>query len=114
MDYVYLKKLASDKGISLKSLAEKAGITAQGFHGYVKKNTMPINILEKIADELNVHLSELMFGGAYKVDKSSDEMMDLYRENRELRKRIEKLEEDLDRVKSVSTPLPKSKLELKK
>jgi len=54
-----MKQIASTQGMTLKLLSERIGITEQGFHGYVKKNTMPINKLEMIAEELNVHLVSL-------------------------------------------------------
>lgn len=59
MDYSIIKKLAQERKITLKTLAESVGITEQGFHGYVRKNTMPVNILEAIADKLNVHLATI-------------------------------------------------------
>ena len=54
MDYNLIKKLAQVKGITIKNLAEMAGITEQGLHKTLKKETLQIAVLEKIASILGV------------------------------------------------------------
>lgn len=57
MDYGLIKRLAQAKGITIKRLAEMAGITEQGFHKTVKNETLQIAALEKIATILDVPAS---------------------------------------------------------
>lgn len=49
-----IKKLAKDKGITLKSLAEQAGLTEQGLHKAIAANSTSIDTLERIAAQLEV------------------------------------------------------------
>jgi transcriptional regulator with XRE-family HTH domain len=71
MDYTVIKDLVKKNKVTLKALAEGIGITEQGLHGYIKKNTMPINLLEEIAQKLNVDLVFLISGGKHNIDAAS-------------------------------------------
>lgn len=88
MDYTKLKRLVQERGLTLKSVAHSIDLTEAGFHGMIKKNSLPINKLEAIASLLNVHIVELFGAEAPETDK---EVVDLLRENRELNKKYNAL-----------------------
>ncbi len=76
MDYSILKKIAQKRGITLKSLSESIGVTEAGFHGWIRKNTFPVDKLEAIAEMLNVDIVELF--GAETVSRKDIEYKDRY------------------------------------
>lgn len=57
MDINKIKILANEKNISLKEICLKIGISEQGFHKMFKTNSIKVDILEKIASVLGVHVN---------------------------------------------------------
>lgn len=55
-----ISTIAERKGITLKSLVDKAGITEAGFYKSLKTNSMNIKTLAAIAEILGVTVSELI------------------------------------------------------
>lgn len=112
MDYSLIKNICKERNISLKDLAISIGITPQGFHKYIRFNTMPINLLEKICEQLNISLLQLVASSVEVATSAQEENMSLLRENRELRIEIEKLKKNsFESEKSYySVNEPKSKL----
>lgn len=53
-----IKDLAEDKGISIRDLAERVGIKENQIHVMCRTNSTRIDTLEKIAQVLNVSISE--------------------------------------------------------
>lgn len=88
MDYGLIKKLAKEKGITVKKLAELSDITEPGLYKTMKNETMQIVVLERISTNLDV--SPAVFFGSTK-QKDSEELLELLRENRILRIQMEKL-----------------------
>lgn len=58
-----IKETAKDFDIPLKVLAEKIGMTEQGLHGMFRKKSIKLETIEKIADVLNVSVSDLFDEG---------------------------------------------------
>lgn len=56
MDYGDLKKLAVQRGITIKSLAEMTGLTTQGIHKMVRNNNSTVRDLELISNALGVSM----------------------------------------------------------
>lgn len=55
-----IKDIAKAKKMTIKSLAEKVGITQPNMSNIVNEKTMPsIQTLQNVADVLDVHISEL-------------------------------------------------------
>jgi transcriptional regulator with XRE-family HTH domain len=54
MDYSAIKALCDKRRISIKELAVRCGITEAGLHQMLRNQSMKIDILEKIAEVLNV------------------------------------------------------------
>jgi len=55
-----IKDIAKAKKMTIKSLAEKVGITQPNMSNIVNEKTMPsIQTLQNVADVLGVHISEL-------------------------------------------------------
>jgi transcriptional regulator with XRE-family HTH domain len=55
--YNKIKILAGENKISLKDLAEKIGLSEQGLHSGIKKQTLSVTNLERIAELLGVPVS---------------------------------------------------------
>ena len=58
-----IKETARDYDISLKELAEKIGLSEQGLHSMFRKKSFKLEILEQIADFLQVSVSDLFDEG---------------------------------------------------
>lgn len=55
-----IKDIAKERKVTIKSLAEKVGITQPNMSNIVNEKTTPsISTLQNIADALGVHISEL-------------------------------------------------------
>ncbi len=55
-----IKEIAKQKGVTIKSIAEKVGITQPNMSNIVNEKTTPsVPTLQSIADALEVHISEL-------------------------------------------------------
>lgn len=113
MDYSLIKNICRQKEISLKDLAISVGLTPQGFHKYIRLNTMPINILERICDKLNISLLQIVANSTDVATTVHQENMDLLRENRELRIKIEQLEKNNKQTKDAYFNVNEPKLKLK-
>lgn len=57
MNYVLIKDLAEQKGLTVKKLCEEVGITDAGLHQMIRNESMKIEILEKISEVLNIPVS---------------------------------------------------------
>jgi transcriptional regulator with XRE-family HTH domain len=57
LNYNKIKSLASENKISLKELADKINLSEQGLHSGIKKQTLSVTNLEKIAEVLEVPVS---------------------------------------------------------
>jgi len=57
MNYELIKIRISQKNLTIEEFCDKINITASGFHYQIKNNTMKIETLEKIANELNVPIN---------------------------------------------------------
>jgi len=55
-----IKEVAANKNISIKSLVSRIGISEPGFYKSLDNNSMNIKTLDKIAQVLNVTISELV------------------------------------------------------
>jgi transcriptional regulator with XRE-family HTH domain len=58
MDYTKIEELVKSKGWTLGGLAEKIGVTRAGFYRTLEQKTMKVETLEKIAQVLDVPVSE--------------------------------------------------------
>lgn len=56
-NFKIIKKIAEEKGITLKWLADRVGISQQGLSFILKENTTKVDTLIKIANELQVPIS---------------------------------------------------------
>ncbi|BDX37681.1 hypothetical protein CYCD_10360 [Tenuifilaceae bacterium CYCD] len=54
MDYELIKELAKKKGLSIKKIGEKIGMTDSGLYTAFINNTLKVDALEKIAEVLEV------------------------------------------------------------
>ncbi len=59
LDYNKIKSLAAGKRIPIKELARLCGLSEQGFHYMLKKQSMRVDTLEKICASLDVTPMEL-------------------------------------------------------
>ena len=59
-----IKSFAKSKGITLKEISKKIGITEQGLYTSFQNNSIKVSTLQKIADVLEVDIREF-FGGNY-------------------------------------------------
>jgi len=57
MNYSKIKKLSENKSFAIKDLAKKIKISEAGLHQMIRKESMKIDILEKISEALNVPVS---------------------------------------------------------
>ena len=55
-----IKKIAEEKRISIRELAEFCGKTAESLHGSIKNNNMHLETLDLICEYLGVSISELI------------------------------------------------------
>jgi len=55
-----LKRISSEKNISLKILAEKIGMTEAGFHQSMNKNTLRLDKLFKICEVLEITPADIL------------------------------------------------------
>lgn len=60
MNYNNLKRIAKEKKITLKQLANDADMTEVGFHQAIKNDTLTVHALEKIALILDVQIYDLL------------------------------------------------------
>ena len=59
LDYAKIKSLAAWKRISIKELAKLCGLSEQGFHYMLKKQSMRVSTLEKICYVLEINPLDL-------------------------------------------------------
>ncbi len=59
LDYNKIKNLAAGKRIPIKELARLCGLSEQGFHYMLKKQSMRVDTMEKICDTLGITPSDL-------------------------------------------------------
>jgi DNA-binding Xre family transcriptional regulator len=59
LDYNKIKSLAAGKRIPIKELARLCGLSEQGFHYMLKKQSMRVDTLEKICEALGVNALDL-------------------------------------------------------
>jgi DNA-binding Xre family transcriptional regulator len=59
LDYNKIKSLAAGKRIPIKELARLCGLSEQGFHYMLKKQSMRVDTLEKICEALGVNPLDL-------------------------------------------------------
>ena len=59
LDYAKIKSLAAGKRISIKELAKLCGLSEQGFHYMLKKQSMRVSTLEKICYVLEINPLDL-------------------------------------------------------
>ena len=62
LDYNKIKSLAAGKRIPIKELAKLCGLSEQGFHYMLKKQSMRVDTLEKICNVLEVNPLDLFIG----------------------------------------------------
>lgn len=59
LDYNKIKNLAAGKRIPIKELARLCGLSEQGFHYMLKKQSMRVDTMEKICESLGITPSDL-------------------------------------------------------
>lgn len=59
LDYNKIKNLAAGKRIPIKELARLCGLSEQGFHYMLKKQSMRVDTMEKICETLGITPSDL-------------------------------------------------------
>jgi transcriptional regulator with XRE-family HTH domain len=114
MSYIYekIKKIASDKGITIRDVAQAADMTEGGFHAAVKNNSMKIETLQKIADFLSITLTSLFDETTENVSINTTSNFSSSKKNKpdlnlyerlidEKDKRINTLEKELDYFKDL-------------
>ena len=62
LDFNKIKSLAAGKRIPIKELAKLCGLSEQGFHYMLKKQSMRVDTLEKICNVLEVNPMDLFIG----------------------------------------------------
>lgn len=72
LDYNKIKSLAAGKRIPIKELAKLCGLSEQGFHYMLKKQSMRVDTLEKICNVLEVNPMDLFIG-----DGNEEELQNL-------------------------------------
>lgn len=72
LDYNKIKSLAAGKRIPIKELAKLCGLSEQGFHYMLKKQSMRVATLEKICNVLEVNPMDLFIG-----DGNEEELQNL-------------------------------------
>ena len=113
MDYTTIKKIAKSKGLSIKHLAEKSGITEQGFHAMVKNNSMTISTLERLCETLQISLVSLFSDGEHIKESSlyKDKYLSCLEEKEKMYQQI--IELNAKSELAVAVVRGKSKQELK-
>lgn len=66
-----IKELAKAKGITIKTLATKVGVTEQGLHQMIKSNSTSVDTLDKISEVLGVNPS-IFFKDSNNIESSND------------------------------------------
>lgn len=107
MNYNKLKKKIKENKVTINDFCKQMGITAQGFHGNVKKNDLRINMLEKMSKALGVPIIYW-----FEEDKSivNEQMIQYRRENEP---NIEELRADLKYFREECMALKKENSKLK-
>lgn len=105
MKYSKIKKLAKDKNISLKELADKINMTEGGFFQSFRNETLKVSALEKISDVLNVPIN-YFFDDEKDFDNSNngllkDKIKELQSELSEKNKYIKVLEEHIELLRDI-------------
>ncbi|MES2620340.1 MAG: helix-turn-helix transcriptional regulator [Bacteroidota bacterium] len=89
-----IKAIISAKGITMKSLIEKVGMTQSGFYKALDKETMQIKTLKMVAKELGVTVGELLGEEGNQVNAKYEALLV---ENHAMK---EKIESSLDLIKA--------------
>jgi len=69
-DLTIIRDVCKEQGITLKKLAEKLSISEPGLQRIIKSNSTKIETLEKIAEILDIQLSEFFYGRIDEKDKN--------------------------------------------
>lgn len=86
-----IEKLLLDRKISKMDFYAQIGMSSTGFNQSLENNSMKVSTLQKIAEVLGIPIS-YFFPENEKQENA--EILELLRENRELRKEIDRLKEN--------------------
>lgn len=123
MDYSKIKRISQAKKVTIKSLAEKIGMTEHGLHASIRNNSLKIRDLEKIADVLNIpvvhcfnesddddkSLAAMKISSTKKLELAMNEFiesvyverfLDLEEENKSLKKQVGINQNEIESFKS--------------
>jgi len=104
MDYNKIKKLAVEKNINLKELADKISMSETGLRRSIREEIMRIDVLEKISSVLKVDICLFFKDKAVdsiEVIALKNEIKDLLKENEKNEKYIHVLEEHISLIKDI-------------
>ncbi len=71
LDYNKIKSLAAGKRIPIKELARLCGLSEQGFHYMLKKQSMRVDTFEKICEALDITPMDLFQTEGEEMDSGS-------------------------------------------
>lgn len=105
-----IERIASLKGLNITMVLEQAGIARNTFYHQVKKEIVTIGVLEKIAQVLNVKISELVCKPSEKMEAAEPSVVysGLKEKYYELLEKYNKALEENQRLKDI---LSKKKVE---
>lgn len=100
-----IKSYANEKGLMLKYLAEKAGVSYQNLNRSIKENKISAQHLENIANILEVDINEFFntntrYTSKQQTKSLANEPSDKYSEEAKLKREIELLKKDIKFYKS--------------
>jgi len=112
-----IKTIAERKKITIREIAVYCGVRDTGLHKSISKNSINIETLYKIAEYLNISVSELINDKRYKIQEGKGDSEGVYKklvstqeelirkqekmynslekENRDLKKQIEELKNEV-------------------
>ena len=94
MNYSILKKIISEKKITLKELAKRIDLSEQGLHSTIRNKAMKIETLEKIVKILEIDIS-IFFKELTNNGIEKDYLKDNYN------KRLEYLEKKVMEIEGI-------------
>lgn len=103
MYYSKIKEVAKKKNISLKELALKINVSETGFHQSIRSESMRIDVIEKIAKELDVNVCVFFTDHDNNVDiiNLKAEIKSLKKDHKKYEKYISVLEGYIDSLKKL-------------
>ncbi|HBS87731.1 MAG TPA: hypothetical protein DEA97_14305 [Bacteroidales bacterium] len=115
-----VRNVLKNKNIGIKELCAKANMPEVSFHRMLKTNDFKISVIEKIAETLNVDITEFFESNSISINRIkslNEELAEQKKINQRLEKQLREYKEklsyyyenaDIDNIDSLSTEIVKN------